>query len=37
MGNYINYNKINNKYINFLLRYIKVGKTIPYIDNFFII
>ena len=35
MINYIKFNEINNKYINSLLRYIKIGNTVPNVYNLF--
>ena len=37
LGNYIEYEKLNNKYLNFLMRYIKIIKNemIPDIPNYF--
>jgi hypothetical protein len=36
LGNYINYNNLNNQNLNYLMRYLKVGQqNIPQIPNFF--
>ena len=35
VGNYLKYNRINNGYLNYLMRYLKVGKKIPQIPNHF--
>ena len=35
IGNYINYNKLSNHYLNYLMRYIKLGDKIPNIPNHF--
>lgn len=35
LGNYIEYEKINNYYLNYLMRYLKIGDKIPDIPNHF--
>lgn len=35
VGNYLKYKELNNKYLNYLFRYLKVGNKIPNIYNYF--
>lgn len=35
LGNYIEYEKIDNHYLNYLMRYLKTGDKIPNIPNYF--
>jgi len=36
LGNYMNYDQLNNPYLNYLMRYLKLGvDNIPNIPNYF--